>query len=409
MGAWDSAESTDIVGLFMLSKIKKIKVNRQGVNSLKYRDDGLLVSRMTARNTDRFKKKLHELYGYYGLRLKIENCNVKIVNFLDISLNLNTGNYHPYTKPNNIIKYINTNSNHPPATIKNTVKNINNRISRNSANEEIFNASIEPYKKALSDSGYKQKLKFDKNAKNVTKSTKRKRGRRITWYNPPYALNVKTNVGAQFLRIIKECFPPRHKLHKICNKNTLKLSYRTTNNMNKILRKHNHQVLKDHHELMYPQPNADLHCNCQRSRKADCPLPNRCSVTDLVYRATITRLDTNTSATQTGCTVNFKKRYGQYLHSFKNENANHTCLCNEVWKYKKANIPYQITWDIVARAPPYNPAIGYCDLCTEEKYRIMFEPGGASLNQRSEFFAHCYHKQPQLLQNFNLSKLPNHQ
>ena len=180
MGAWDSAESTDIVGLFMLSKIKKIKVNRQGVNSLKYRDDGLLVSRMTARNTDRFKKKLHELYGYYGLRLKIENCNVKIVNFLDISLNLNTGNYHPYMKPNNIIKYINTNSNHPPATIKNTVKNINNRISRNSANEEIFNASIEPYKKALSDSGYKQKLKFDKNAKNVTKSTKRKRGRRIT-------------------------------------------------------------------------------------------------------------------------------------------------------------------------------------------------------------------------------------
>ena len=179
--------------------------------------------------------------------------------------------------------------------------------------------------------------------------------------------------------------------------------------MNKILRKHNHKILQDHHELMYPQANVDLHCTCQRSRKADCPLPDRCSVTNLVYRATITRLDDNTSQTQTGCTVNFKQRYGQYLYSFSHKDANHTCLCNEVWKLKSANIPYQITWEIVARAPPYNPAISYCDLCTEEKYRIMFEPGGASLNQRSEFFCHCYHKQPQLLQNFNPSKLPNHQ
>ena len=57
-------------------------------------------------------------------------------------------------------------------------------------------------------------------------------------------------------------------------------------------------------------------------------------------------------------------------------------------------------WEIVARAAPYNPATGYCDLCTEEKYRIMFEPEGASLNQRSEFFAYCYHQRPQLLINF---------
>ena len=224
MDAWDSAESTDIVGLFLLSKVKNLKVNKQSVNSGKYRDDGLLVSRMTARNSDRFKKKLHELYGYYGLRLKIENCNVKIVNFLDITLNLNRGTYHLYMKPNNILKYINSQSNHPQASVKNTVKNISNRLSRNSANEEIFNASVEPYKKSLSHSGYEQQLKYDKNAKNVTINPRRKRGRKITWYNPPFALNVKTNVGATFLQIIKECFPSRHKLHKICNKNILKLS-----------------------------------------------------------------------------------------------------------------------------------------------------------------------------------------
>ena len=31
----------------------------------------------------------------------------------------------------------------------------------------------------------------------------RMRMRRITWFNPPFALNVKTNIGATFLNIIK--------------------------------------------------------------------------------------------------------------------------------------------------------------------------------------------------------------
>ena len=245
-------------------------------------------------------------------------------------------------------------------------------------------------------------LKYDQNARIVNNKNRRNRKRRITWFNPPYALNVKTNVGATFLKIIKECFPQNHDLHKICNKNTIKLSYRTTNNMNKILTKHNQKVLNDHQKQMYPQQNTDLHCNCQSSRKANCPLPGRCSVTNLVYRASITRLDNNTTKTQTGCTVDFKHRYGQYLYSFSHETANHTCLCNHVWRLKSSTppIPYNIVWEIVARAAPYNPATGYCDLCTEEKYRIMFEPEGASLNQRSEFFAYCYHQRPQLLINF---------
>lgn len=74
---------------------------------------------------------------------------------------------------------------------------------------------------------------------------------------------------------------------------------------------------------MYPQQNENLHCTCQRSRKANCSLPGRCSVTNL----TITRLDNNTTKTQTGCTVNFKQRYGQYNHSFTHINGHlgHCC------------------------------------------------------------------------------------
>ena len=126
MSSWDSAESTDVVGMFLLNKVNQIKVNNYGVSGKLYKDDELMATRMTPRLNTILKDKLIELFDYYGLKLKI-NCNVKIVNFLDITLNLNTGTYHPYMKPNNTIRYINTSSNHPPATIANIAKNINNR------------------------------------------------------------------------------------------------------------------------------------------------------------------------------------------------------------------------------------------------------------------------------------------
>ena len=43
---------------------------------------------------------------------------MKIVNYLDVPLNLENSTYHPYRKDNNQIKYINTESNHPASIIK---------------------------------------------------------------------------------------------------------------------------------------------------------------------------------------------------------------------------------------------------------------------------------------------------
>ena len=36
----------------------------------------------------------------------IINCNIKIVNYLDVTLNLNDGSYRPYKKPNEETNYI---------------------------------------------------------------------------------------------------------------------------------------------------------------------------------------------------------------------------------------------------------------------------------------------------------------
>ena len=154
------------------------------------------------------------------------------MNFLDITLDLNSGLYTPFMKDNNTIHYIHTKSNHPPSVIKNIPASINNRLSRNSVNSEIFNSSTQPYEDALSASEYNFEFKFDESVKQQQRqqsnnNNKKKRSRNITWFNPPFSLNVKTNIGKIFLQLIKECFPKNHILNKICNRNTLKLSYRT--------------------------------------------------------------------------------------------------------------------------------------------------------------------------------------
>ena len=105
------------------------------------------------------KKDLCKIFNKYGLMITIE-ANKKIVNFLDITLNLSNYTYLPCTKPNNILLYINKKSNHPPLIIKNIPLSINKRLSEISYDEASFNKTAPLYQKALDDRGYKHYLKF---------------------------------------------------------------------------------------------------------------------------------------------------------------------------------------------------------------------------------------------------------
>ena len=58
-----------------------------------------------------------------------------------------------------------------------------------------------------------------------------------------------------------------------------------------------------------------------------------------------------------------------------------------------------LNWRIIAQCIPFNSITNICRLCLEEKFRILFEPANASLNQRSEFFTTCRHKEDWLLVN----------
>ena len=73
-------------------------------------------------------------------------------------------------------------SNHPPAIIKNIPVSVNKRLSKISANEEIFNAATPLFQAELDRNGYKEK----------------KRTRNQICFNPPYSMNVKQISGQNF-------------------------------------------------------------------------------------------------------------------------------------------------------------------------------------------------------------------
>ena len=41
--------------------------------------------------------------------------NLKVVNYVDVTFNLNDGSYQPYQKPNDETHHINIQSDHPPS------------------------------------------------------------------------------------------------------------------------------------------------------------------------------------------------------------------------------------------------------------------------------------------------------
>ena len=116
---------------------------------------------------EKIKKHLQKVLKNNGLDVIIE-CNMKVVNYLDITFNLNDGTYRPCPKPDNIIQYIHVESNHLPNIIKRIPRTIEKRLSQLSSNEEIFNESAPFYEDKLQQSGYQQKLNTTLLTQNLT-------------------------------------------------------------------------------------------------------------------------------------------------------------------------------------------------------------------------------------------------
>ena len=229
---------------------------------------------------------------------------MKAVNFVDVTLNLTTGKYQPCNKPDNNPLYINILSNHPPNIIQNLPENI--------SNETTFNKSKDLYNNALAESGFKYKITFQKqgNTSTITNNTK-KRKRKITWFNPPFSLNVSTNIGNKFFSLLGKHFPKTHQLHKLFNRNNVKVSYSSLPNFKSVINGHNKNILNEQEK---PSP-----CNCRD--KTSCPLNGSCQHKNLVYSCKVSTPDIKQNHPHyIGLTEHtFKDRLYKHNNSFKYE------------------------------------------------------------------------------------------
>ena len=110
MGCYNDAEVCDIVGSYILNLLCNI-LDKDLVGL--YRDDDLAIVRnLSGPEIERKRKAIIKLFKECCLNITIKT-NLKIVNFLDVKINLDTGTYRPYRKPDNKLAYNNRKSNHP--------------------------------------------------------------------------------------------------------------------------------------------------------------------------------------------------------------------------------------------------------------------------------------------------------
>ena len=379
MGAYDGAECCELIGLLMLSKIEE---KYPQLNFGLYRDDGLGAHRrIPGPQLEKIKKDIIKIFKDHDLSITI-HTSLKQVNFLDITMDLDTNKYKPFCKPNSNPTYIHKESNHPPSITKRIPTIISNRLNKLSCTEEDFNDSKVKYENALKNSGFKETLTYKANNQNIEKNKKSCRKRKITWFNPPYAANMKTDLGRKFLQLINKHFKKDNPLSKIINRHTIKLSYSCTPNMRSVILTHNKKLTTKPDTLTAPPG-----CNC---RKQPCPLNGNCLAECVVYEAKITNNDKPVKY-YGSTTTTFKTRYRNHTASFRNnERKTDTALASYVWS-NELNPEPNIKWSIVGQRKPVTPG-GTCGVCILEKVTILKNNGPDTLNVRSEIAKKCPHR-----------------
>ena len=118
-------------------------------------------------------------------------------------------------------------------------------------------------------------MKYTKN-----NSGKQKTRMRNILFNQPFSKSVSTNFAKAFHQLIAKQFPKSCKLHKIFNRNAVKVSYSCMSNMSKIIKGNNKKV------TLKPT-DQELKYNCRK--KAECPMEGNWLVNNVVYKCDVKR------------------------------------------------------------------------------------------------------------------------
>ena len=118
---------------------------------------------------------------------------------------------------------------------------------------------------------------------NNSNDNEQKRKRKIICFNPPFSKSVKTNIGKILLQLLSKYFPKNHKMYKIVNRNTVKISYNYMKNIDSMFFAHNRNILN---------PIVKSYgCNCRA--KSNCLLNGECLTPKIICRADVSNDENN--------------------------------------------------------------------------------------------------------------------
>ncbi len=109
---------------------------------------------------------------------------------------------------------------------------------------------------------------------------------------------------------------------------------------------------------------------------------------DIVYKATVTTSNTNSTKHYIGMTAStFKERYRNQIKSFNHKRySNDTELSKYIWKLKDNKQDFDITWSVLKQSISYTRGSKRCNLCLEGKLCIL-----------KEIVSTCNHRKKHLL------------
>ena len=118
------------------------------------------MTELEGKEAEKLKQDISKVFKAFGLTVKVE-VNKKVVNYLNVTLDLTDGSHRDYMKPGQVIKYVHVDSNHPPCVKKSIGQGVNHRLYANSSSKTMFDAAKGPYQEVLERSGHTHKLVYE--------------------------------------------------------------------------------------------------------------------------------------------------------------------------------------------------------------------------------------------------------
>ena len=143
---------------------------------------------------ERIKKSLQKTFKDFVLEIMTES-NLRIANYLDLTLNLNDGSFRPCDKQDDIIQYINKEFNHSPNLIKHLPGSIEKRLSNNSFDEKKIQESAIYYEDKLNKTGYLDKVVYHVPSASNQENKNKNHQWSVLWFNLPCSKSATTRLG----------------------------------------------------------------------------------------------------------------------------------------------------------------------------------------------------------------------